>query len=117
MRIIYIRAAVPHEICQTEQVLDVGARLPLAHDNLGCDFLDAGWAKVNGVVRCCYVDQGLDWRVVLTVWEELHKLSEVAPSHRLPHIQVLKGLLNLGAGHLKRDTPGARLCKKKKKKD
>lgn len=109
MGVIHIWAAHSHELRQSKQVLDVVASLPLAHSDLCCDFFYAGRPQVHGVVDRGNVNQSLDRQLVLSFWEEIYSLSEVATPHRLPYIQVLERLLDLRASHLEGNTPGARL--------
>lgn len=112
MRVVHIRAADSHELRQTKQVLDVVARLPLAHGDLSGNFFCAGRPQVNRVVRRRDVNQSLDRGLVCTLRDELYDLGQVATSYGLPHIQVLERLLYLRASHFEGNTPGARLCMK-----
>lgn len=108
--VVDLRAAAPHELGQTEQVLQVVARLATAHSDLGADLLGAGRAQVERVVCRGDVKQRLHrWLALVVASVEVHHPCGVAPAHRLTHVQVLEWLLHLSAGHLEGHTPGARL--------
>lgn len=100
-------AAAPHELGQLEKVLQVVARLPSAYSDLEANHLRAGWPKVEGIVRSGNVHQRLDRSLVLPLGEEIHHFGDVATTGCLTHIEVIQGLLNLTACHLKRHPPGA----------
>lgn len=107
--VVYVWAAAPHELGQAEQVLQVVARLAMAHGDLGADLLRTGRSQVEGVVGCGDVEQRLHRWLALVISMELHHLGGVAAAHRLTHVQVLEGLLHLRARHLEGHAPGARL--------
>lgn len=107
--VFHVWAAAPHELCQAEQVLQVVARLPPAHCNLGTDLLWAGWSQVEWIVCGGDVHQRRNRRPGLLVWKEIHHLGDVATANRLTDIEVLEGLFHLGGRHLKRHAPRAGL--------
>lgn len=104
-----MRAAAPHELCQAEQVLQVVARLPFAYSDLRADLLRAGGPQVERVVCGGDVQHCLNRMLVFPLREEINHFGAVATADCLAHIEVLEGLLYLGACHLERDTPCARL--------
>lgn len=109
MMVFHLWAAAPHELSQPEQVLQVVARLPSAHSDLGTDLLRAGRPQVEGVVSGGDVHQRLNWRLALPLGEEINHFGDVATADRLSHVQVLQGLLHLSASHLECHTPSVRL--------
>lgn len=111
--VFHVRAAAPHEFSQPEQILQVVARLPAAHGDLGANLIRAGRPQVEGVVGGSDVEQRLNRWLALPVGEEIHHFGAVAAADRLAHIEVLEGLLNLRTRHLERHTPCARLLKRK----
>lgn len=115
MRVVDPWAALPHELGQSQQVLDVAARLPLAHYDLSGDLLRTRRAQVGGVVLCGDVNQSLDRGLALVAWDELDHAGAIASSNRFAHVQVGEGLLDLGVGHLEGHAPGARLRRREKR--
>jgi len=111
--VVYEGAALPHELGQPQEVLQVVARLAAAQGDLGANLLGAGWPQVQGVVLGGDVHQRRHGGPVLlaaaALREEVHGPGDVAAAHRLTHVQVLEGLLHLGAGHLEGHAPSARL--------
>lgn len=93
--VLHMWATAPHELRKPEQVLQVVARLPSGHCDLGTDLLRGGRAQVERVVGGGNVNQRLNRRLVIPLREEIHHFGHVASADRLSHIQVLQGLLQL----------------------
>lgn len=107
--VVHLRTAEPHKLCEPEQVLGVVARVAAADGDLGGDLLVRRGAEVDGVVRGSDVDQSQQGVLARLSGDELHHLCGVAPQQNFSHVQILKGLFHLGAGHLVGNAPCARL--------
>lgn len=112
MSVVDPGAALPHELGQTEQVLDVVARFSLAHQDLSSDLFYTRRTQVGRVVFCSDVNQSLDRGLALITRDELDHPGAVASSYGFTYVQVGEGLLDLGAGHLEGYAPGAGLQRK-----
>lgn len=117
MRVVDPGAALPHELGQAEQVLDVVASLPLAHSDLSRDLLRTRRTQVVRVVFCSDVNQSLDRGLVFVTRDEVDHTGAVASSYCFADVQVGQGLLHLGAGHLEGHAPGALLQRWEKQLD
>lgn len=107
--VFHVRAALPHEFSQPQQILEVVTRLPPGYGDAGSDLFWAGRPQIQGVVCGGDVQQRLNRWPVLPIGEEVDHLGNVAAAHHLPYVKVFEGLLHLSARHLKRHAPRARL--------
>lgn len=107
--VIHVWAAAPHELGQPEQILQVVARLPTAHCDLGANLLRASRPQVEGVVGGRNVEQRLNRWVALPFGVEIHHFGGVTATDRLAYIEVLEGLFNLRTCHLECHAPSALL--------
>lgn len=110
--VFHLRAAAPHELSQPEEILEVVARLPTAHGDLGADLIGAGRPQVERVGGSGDVEQRLNGWLALLLSVEIHHFGDVAATDRLAYVEVLEGLLNLRARHLEPHTPSGRLWEK-----
>lgn len=108
MWVVHVRAAPPHELSQAEKILQVVTRLALPGGDLVPYHLRAGGPQEEWVVWGSNVEESLLGLVRLVILgDEVYELGDVTAAHSLAHIQILKGLLDLGTGHLEGHAPGS----------
>lgn len=109
MLILHLRAVEPHELRQADEIFDIVARVAAACGDLGSDLHVRGRPEIDGIVGGSDVDEGQQGTLSLLLRDKLHHLCYVSPQHNLSHVQIFKGLFNLGVCHFIGDTPCASL--------
>lgn len=107
--VFHLRAALPHEFSQPQQILEVVTRLPPGYGDASSDLFGAGRPQIQWVVRGGDVQQRLNRWLVLPIGEEVDHLGDVAATDHLAYVEVFQGLLHLRARHLKCHAPRAGL--------